>query len=157
MNKLTKLVRPTGLRAVAIALCTLLLATAAPSAHAEVVAVCVVRAEKPHDSSHFGGTMSAIGRIVTCHGSPIPDLHLDVQLQRYRDGEWRVVPATRKMLRQRGNVLRAGRFRVCSVGLYRTRVRGFAFGQHSPWFYSGSRLILCGGGTGSGGGGGGGW
>lgn len=134
-------------------------AEAAAPANAAPTTVCYVAADRPHDSGHFGGTMNAIGRIVRCVGAPVPDLHLDVQLLKYRDGHWRVVPAKSKVLRPKRSLIRVGRYRVCAPGLYVTRARAFGLGKHSRWFYSGVKFVSCFGssGGGGGGGGGGGW
>jgi len=132
----------------------------AANAHAHtVVTVCDVDPEEPHDSTHVGGTMNAVGRLIRCMGEHVADLHMDVQLQKRQDGAWRVVPTKVKVLKPRKNLMRIGRSRICSAGTYRTRLRIFGFGRHDSWHYSKAVRITCGpvSGGGSGGGGGGGW
>ena len=132
----------------------------AATAHADtVVTVCDVDPQRPHGSTHVGGTMNAVGRLIRCMGEHVPDLHMDVQLQKRENGAWRVVPTKVKVLKSKKNLLRIGRSRVCSVGTYRTRLRIFGFGRHDVWHYSEAVRITCGpvSGGGSGGGGGGGW
>ena len=132
----------------------------APNAEAATVTVCRVDPEEPHDSRHVGGTMNAIGRLIRCVGRHVPDLHMDVQLQKYQNGAWRVVPTKKAVLKTgKSNLMRIGRSRTCSVGTYRTRLRLFGFGRHDVWHYSDAVRITCWpvSGGGSGGGGGGGW
>ena len=132
--------------------------TATAHAHT-VVAVCDVKPEEPHASIHVGGTINAVGRLIRCRGRHVPDLHMDVQLQKRQHGKWRVVPTTMKVLRPGRNLVRIGRARICSTGTYRTRLRIFGFGRHDSWLHSKAVRIPCGpiSGGGSGGGGGGGW
>nr|WP_300144170.1 hypothetical protein [Propionicimonas sp.] len=132
--------------------------TAGAAAEAAIVTVCVVNPGKPHGSRHVGGTMNAVGTVERCVGKPVPDLHLDVQLQRLRGGAWRVVPTKKKVLAARGSLIRIGRSRTCVPGTYRTRLRVFHFGRHGVWHYSGPTRVACGLASGGGaGGGGGGW
>lgn len=147
------------MRLLAISLVAALLAmlgglAVAPTASA-AVAVCKVDAERPHSSVHVGGSINAIGSVIRCLGDPIPDLHLNVQLLKFRDGRWRVVPSLRKVLRPGDRLIRISRSRWCTPGIYRSRLRVFGFGRHWAWHNSAVSLITCEGL--SAGGGGGGW
>ncbi len=163
MDELQRTSRLVGLRTAAVALVAMVFLTSgglatAPTASA-AAALCKVDPERPHGSAHIGGTINAIGSVIRCLGDPVGDLHLDVQLMRFRDGVWRVVPSTRKVLRPAGRLIRISRHRLCTPGVYRSRLRIFGFGEHWAWHYSAPSLITCAGesGGGSGGGGGGGW
>lgn len=146
------------LTALALTLMGWVAPTTTANAHT-VVTVCVVDPEEPHGSTHVGGTINAIGRLILCRGRHVPDLHMDVQLQKRQHGKWRVVPTTMKVLSPGRNLVRISRARVCSAGTYRTRLRTFGFGRHGSWLHSKAVRITCApvSGGGSGGGGGGGW
>lgn len=118
--------------------------------------VCVVRAHQPHPSGHFGGRINAIGEL-SCRGDRIPDLHLDVQVQRKVGQVWKVVHTTEKSLTEKPMRIEISRSLKCVTGIYRAKARLFGFGRHHTWARSAPRSIICGAGGGGGGGGGGSW
>lgn len=128
---------------------------AAPAAEAANT-VCLVRAHQPHPSGHFEGRINSIGE-VSCLGDPIPDMHLDVQVQRRVDRLWKVVKTVRTVLTTKPMAIEISRSLPCQSGAYRTRARVFAHSRHHTWARSAVRRINCGSGGGAGGGGGGGW
>ena len=129
----------------------------AQPAVAETGAICEYDFEKPHDSGHKKGTINTVAAVVMCTGV-VPDLHLDVQIQKWTASGWKVVPTKLRHLGLDGNLIRVSRSKRCIPGTYQTRIRLFGFGKHHPWHYSGSKLISCGAsGGGAGGGGGGSW
>jgi hypothetical protein len=155
---------PTRKRAGILCACTVLVGAIlggglnAPPASADTLTVCVYQLEKPHASDHHPGTINTVAAVVTCLGDPVPDLHLDVQIQKASNGRWRTVATKLRHLDLEGNLIRVSRSKACAPGRYRTRIRLFMFGHHRPWRYSGTSLIQCAtSGGGNGGGGGGGW
>ena len=149
--------RVTVSRLAAILGCSILACGIAdPSIARAANTVCVVTAEQPHNSGHFGGRINAIGK-VRCMGDPISDMHLDVQVQRRVSGVWKVVTTKRTPLENEPLFIRVSRSLKCVSGDYRTRARAFANGRHHTWARSASRPIICGSRGGGGGGGGGSW
>lgn len=108
--------RITTVRVVAILGCSILACgiVDAPVARAAST-LCVVKTEQPHNSGHFKGRINAIGK-VACVGDPIPDMHLDVQIQRKVSGVWKVVTTSRTVLDHEPLFIRISRSLKCVSG-----------------------------------------